>query len=85
MAWTGGAVNSVWGVTSVSDSKWVPDRRIHQYRTSQHKISVSMPHGYDVDCLNTWQDEGQPYDFDASEGSESNSPTGDAVCEGAAQ
>lgn len=85
MAWTGGAVNSVWNITAVSNSLWVTDRRIHQYRTSQHKVVVSMPNGYDVDCLNTWADQGSQYDPDATEGSETNSPSGDSVCLGTAQ
>lgn len=85
MAWTGGAVNTVWGITSVSNSLWVPDHRIHQYRTSQHKVAVSMPHGYDVDCLNTWGDQGSNADDESSESSESASQTGDAACLGTAQ
>ena len=85
MAWTGGTVNSVWNITSVSNTKWVPDRRIHQYRTSQHKVVVSMTHGYDVDCLNTWADQGALFDNDSSETDENASPTAEAVCLGTAQ
>jgi hypothetical protein len=40
----------------------------------------------DIDCSDSWIDGGwYIYDPDATEGAESNSPTGDAVCQGATQ
>lgn len=85
LANTGTAANSVWNVSPVDNSHWVLDRRMHQYRTSQHTYPVSMPHGYDVDCLNTWADQGTVVDSESAESAESSSQTGDATCNGTTQ
>ncbi len=78
-------LNTVWNDSHVSNSSWVTDQRMHQYRTSQHAVVVSMPHGYDVSCLNTWADQGSNLDDETAESAEVNSPTGDASCYGTAQ
>lgn len=78
-------LNTVWNDPYVSNSYWVYDQRMHQYRTSQHKVPVSMPNGYDVDCLNTWADQGSNFDDETNEASEASSLTGDATCYGATQ
>lgn len=78
-------LNTVWGNNMLNPDYWVYDQRMHQYRRSQHTYDTSLPHGYDVSCLNTWGDQGTNIDDETAEGAEGNGQTGDAYCYGTSQ
>lgn len=88
---TSDAPNSVWGIPAVSNSLWVDDQRVHQYRTNKSSPYPSGCTGssglhVDVDCVDTWVDgPNLPFDDETSEPAESSSPTGDASCNSPSQ